>query len=128
MCWLAIMKLNITDLHVYMDDYFGWDFADKMVLFQGQQRPARQVQLLLLWERIACLFEDRKQECGEELKIIGFWVNINLGTISLPPHSVSDICEKIRAFLTTPNRKPSLRDWQRLSGHLNWLLNVLPWG
>jgi hypothetical protein len=21
-----------------------------------------------------------------------------------------------------------LRDWQRLAGHLNWLLNVLPWG
>jgi hypothetical protein len=30
--------------------------------------------------------------------------------------------------LATPDRSPILRDWQRLAGHLNWLLNVLPWG
>ena len=27
-----------------------------------------------------------------------------------------------------PLQCPPLRDWQRLAGHLNWLLNVLPWG
>jgi hypothetical protein len=128
MCWIAATKLSITDLHVYMDDYFGWDFADHLVRFRGKDRPWRQVQLLVLWEAIKCPFEDRKQEHGEQLKIIGFWVDAYLGTISLSPQSVVDICEKLASFLATPNRKPPLRDWQRLAGHLNWLLNVLPWG
>jgi hypothetical protein len=86
------------------------------------------VQLLILWEALACPFKDRKQDHGEQLKIIGFWVDINLGTISLSPQSVNDIIEKIDQFLSTANRKPTLREWQCLGSHLNWLLNVLPWG
>jgi hypothetical protein len=86
------------------------------------------VQLLLLWESIACPFEDRKQDHGEALRIIGFWVDINAGSISLSPSTVSDIITKIDLFLATPGHCPSLRMWQRLAGHLNWMLNVLPWG
>jgi hypothetical protein len=62
------------------------------------------------------------------LKIIRFWVNIEHGTISLPPAFVSNIIEGINSFLDTPNQKPTLREWQHLAEHLNWLLNVLPWG
>ena len=127
LCWLAVRKLDIRDLHVYMDDYFGWDFGDSLVFYHGQLRPKRQVQLLLFWEAISCPFEDKKQEHGAELKIIGFWIDINRGSISLPPSSVVDIVDKINVFLTK-SRNPALREWQRLSGHLNWLLNVLPWG
>jgi hypothetical protein len=127
-CWLGIRKLEIIDLRVYMDDYYGWDFADNLVWFRGRHRPRRQVQLLLLWEAIKCPFEDKKQDHGETLKIIGFWVDVNKGTITLPPSSVTQILTRIDTFLSTPNRKPSLRDWLRLAGHLNWLLNVLPWG
>jgi hypothetical protein len=86
------------------------------------------VQLLLLWESIACPFEDRKQDHGKALRIIGFWVDINAGSISLSPSTVSDIITKIDLFLATPGHSPSLRMWQRLAGHLNWMLNVLPWG
>jgi len=128
MCWIASKKLDITGLHVYMDDFFGWDFADSLVQYHGRHRPQRQVQLLVLWEFLACPFEDRKQDHGEQLKIIGFWVDINLGTISIPPPSIIDLINKIEEFLGTSNRKPTLRAWQRLGGHLNWALNVLPWG
>jgi hypothetical protein len=41
---------------------------------------------------------------------------------------VTDVVDKINSFLSFPGRAPALRDWQRLAGHLNWLLNVLPWG
>jgi hypothetical protein len=82
-CWIAVRKLDIVGLHVYMDDFFGWDFADQLVFYRGRHRPRRQVQLLILWEAISCPFEDKKQDHGEQLKIIGFWVDINLGTISL---------------------------------------------
>lgn len=104
LCWLAIEKLGIIGLHVYMDDFFGWDFAGNLV------------------------YEDRKQEHGSPLKIIGFWVDIVEGSISLHQSSIDDIVSKINAFLATPKRRPSLKDFQHLGGHLNWLLNVLPWG
>ena len=127
LCWLAIRKLGILSLHVYMDDFFGWDFEDNLIMYHGKLRPRQQVQLLLFWEAIQCPFEDKKQEHGNPLKIIGFWVDANQGSLSLPPSSLVDIVDKIKAFLATPNRKPTLREWQRLAGHLNWLLNVLPW-
>ncbi|KAF8814812.1 hypothetical protein BYT27DRAFT_7032718, partial [Phlegmacium glaucopus] len=127
-CWIGECKLDIIGLHVYMDDYFGWDYASNLIFFRGDMRPKRQVQLLLLWERILCPFEDKKQQHGNPLKIIGFWVDANLGTISLSPDSVNDIVNKINNFLSVPSRQQPLREWQRLSGHLNWLLNVLPWG
>jgi hypothetical protein len=127
-CWIAERKLNIIGLHVYMDDFFGWEFASNLVFFHGLWRPKRQVQLLLLWEKIGCPYKDSKQEHGNPLKIIGFWVDVNKGSISLSPDSITDIIDKINKFLSEPSRQHPLRVWQRLSGHLNWLLNVLPWG
>ncbi|KAF8234065.1 hypothetical protein L208DRAFT_1552682, partial [Tricholoma matsutake] len=128
LCWLGIQKLGITGLHVYMDDFFGWDYTDNLVWYRGKHHPCRQVQFLLLWEVISCPFEDRKQEHGEALKIIGFWVDVNAGSISLPSTSISNIVTKIDLFLATPGCSPALRAWQHLGGHLNWMLNMLPWG
>lgn len=128
MCWVGIKKLNITDLHVFMDDFYSWDFANNMVTYQGVARPKNQAKLLILWDAIGCPWEEKKQEFGETLKIIGFWVDINRGTITLSDDSVADIVSKIKSFIETPSRRPSLCTWQRLAGHLNWLPNVLPWG
>jgi hypothetical protein len=127
-CWLAIYKFNVDGLHVYMDDFFGWDYDNNLVFYHGRLRPYRQVQLLLLWEHISCPFEDKKQDHGEVLKIIGFFVDINRGSITLTQESIDNVISKIHVFLATPDRQPRLRDWQRLGGHLNWVLNVLPWG
>ena len=128
LCWIAVTKLDIDGTHVYMDDFFGWDFADNLAFYHGKLRPRRQVQLLVLWDFVSCPFEDRKQEHGESLKILGFWVDPNLGSISLSADTVDNIIAHINSFLGHESRCPPLRDWQRLAGHLNWLLNVLPWG
>ncbi|KAF5381547.1 hypothetical protein D9615_005612 [Tricholomella constricta] len=128
LCWLGVRKLGIVGLHVYMDDFFCWDLDGNFVWFHGKYRPRKQVQLLLLWDAIGCPWEDKKQEHGDVLKVIGFWVDANLGTFSLAPDTVVDIVERIDEFLASSRRHPSLRSWQRLGGHLNWLLNVLPWG
>jgi len=109
-----------------MDDFFGWDFTDNLVYFREERRPRKQVQLLLFWEAIRCPFSDIKQQHGEVLKIIGFWIDANLGSISLSPRSIDDLIDKINSFLS--HRQHALRDWQRLAGHINWLFNVLPWG
>ena len=39
LCWIATQKLDIRGLHVYMDDFFGWDFADNLIQYRGTQRP-----------------------------------------------------------------------------------------
>jgi hypothetical protein len=127
-CWVATKKLGIVDLHVYMDDFFGWDFKDNCILFHHEFRPRRQVQLLILWDSIGCPYDDKKQEHGVTLRIIGFWVNSLIGSISLSPDSISDIISKINQFIHTDDRQPPLREWLKLGGHLNWMLNVLPWG
>lgn len=127
-CWIGVRKLNIRGLHVYIDDFFGWEKASNMVYFHRKMRPNRQVLLLLLWEQICCPYDLNKQEHGSPIKLIGFWVDINLGTISLSPESIDDILLKINSFLSVSSHQQPLREWQRLAGHLNWLLNVLPWG
>ncbi|KAJ6617174.1 hypothetical protein B0H10DRAFT_1769769, partial [Mycena sp. CBHHK59/15] len=126
-CWIAVKKLGIVGLHVYMDDFFGWDLASNLIHFRGKLRPRNQVQLLLLWDRLGVPYGNRKQEHGIRLKIIGFWIDINLGTISLTPDSITDLTSRISDFLAHPDRRPPLRIWQQLTGHLNWCLNVLPW-
>jgi hypothetical protein len=76
-CWIAVRKLDITGLHVYMDDFFGWDLADNLIHFGGSHHPRKQVQLLILWDFLQCPYSWEKQEHGHTLKIIRFWVNIN---------------------------------------------------
>lgn len=124
-CWVAIKRFHIDGLHVYMDDYFGWEFKRNMVLFNNVLRPKRQVELLRLWDAIGCPYDDPKQQWGEQLKIIGFWVDANNGTISLTEQSIIELVEVINFFLE--KRTQPLSSWNSLKGHLNWLLNVLPW-
>ena len=127
-CWIGEQKLDICGLHMYMDDFFGWDFATDLVLFRGEKRPQQQVLLLLLWEQVSCPYDLIKQVQGSPLKIIGFWVDINKGMISLSLESMDNIILNIDAFLSISSHCHPLQEWQCLGGHLNWLLNVLPWG
>ena len=101
---------------------------DNCLLFHNQLHPQRQVQLLILWDFISCPYNDKKQEHRVTLKIIGFWVNSLIRSISLSPDSITDIISKINTFIGTKDHQPPLCDWQKLAGHLNWMLNVLPWG
>ncbi|KAF8797567.1 hypothetical protein BYT27DRAFT_7125287 [Phlegmacium glaucopus] len=128
MCWIGIKKLDIKDLHDFMDDFFSWARASDLVLYKGVSRPRPQARLLMLWDEIGCPWRDKKQEFGTELKIIGFYVDINNGTLTLADEAIADIIKAVRAFLATPGRRPSLRDWLRVGGYLNWVFNVLPLG
>ncbi|CAL1707907.1 unnamed protein product [Somion occarium] len=72
LCWIAIHHLQISGIFVYMDNFYGWEFANDLVFFHNQLRPRRQVTLLKFWDEISCPYEDKKQLHGSELKIIGF--------------------------------------------------------
>ncbi|KAJ7150094.1 hypothetical protein C8R43DRAFT_838613, partial [Mycena crocata] len=125
-CRLVLYKDDVAKAFLNLPAHPIWQLR-QVVIVDGVFHIVRRL-LLILWEAIGCPFEDEKQMHGTILKIIGFEVDINLGSISLTPSSITDIVEKIRIFLSHPGRNPILRDWQRLGGHLNWLLNVLPWG
>ena len=36
LCWLGIQKLHIHGLHIYMDNFLGWDYASNLVSYQGK--------------------------------------------------------------------------------------------
>ena len=111
-----------------MDDFFSWGTALDLVLYKGISRPRSQTQLLMLWDEIGCPWKEAKQEHGLQLKIIGFYVDINCGTLTLTDESVAEILSTVRVFLATLGWRPSLREWLRVGGHLNWVFNVLPLG
>ena len=128
MCWIAIKKFDIRDLHDFMDDFFSWGLKSDFVIFKGISRPCLQARLLMFWDEIGCPWKERKQEFGMELKIIGFYVDINRGTLTFTDDSISEVIAIVRSFLATPGRRPPLREWLRIGGHLNWVFNVLPLG
>ena len=55
-------------------------------------------------------------------------MDIKVGSVSLTASSIVKVTQSIRTFLDTLGRNPKLCDWQHLTGYLNWILNVLPWG
>ena len=110
MCWIGIKKFGIRDLHDFMDDFFSWDLSTNLVFYKGVSRPRSQSQLLMLWDEIGCPWKEKKQAHGLQLKIIGFYVDINRGTLTLTDESVGDVLSTVRTFLATPGRRPSLRE------------------
>jgi hypothetical protein len=128
MCWIGIKKFDIKDLHDFMDDFFSWALRSDFVMYKGVSRPRPQARLLMFWDEIGCPWKDKKQEWGLLLKIIGFFVNINHGSLTLTDESISEIISIVHSFLKTPGRRPPLREWLRIGGHLNWVFNVLPLG
>ena len=128
MCWIAIKKFDIKDLHDFMDDFFSWALARDLVLYKGISRLRPQARLLIFWDEIRCPWKDKKQEFGPELIIIGFYVDINCGSLTLTDEAISSVLSTVQAFLATPGHRPSLCEWLRVGGHLNWVFNVLPLG
>ncbi|KIK75918.1 hypothetical protein PAXRUDRAFT_71249, partial [Paxillus rubicundulus Ve08.2h10] len=87
--------------------------------------PSNLVKLLQLWDYIGLPHEERKQVYGSELPIIGFQVDPNLMRVSMSNDSRLQLISILREF-GQHGTQCSLRDFQRVAGHLNWALNVYP--
>jgi len=87
--------------------------------------PAKQTRLLQLWDELGVPHVERKQEWGERLTIIGFEVDPNAMTITMPSEARADLMSALRSFAILGRRRP-LRDFQRISGWVNWGLNTFP--
>jgi hypothetical protein len=125
--WIAVFLKSIADLFAYVDDCFSWDFADSVVFYQPYNKllPCKQGKFLTLLDHLHIPHEERKQIHGERINIIGFEVDANAMTITMPEDARLQLIETVRAF-ANPRQRRSLRDFQRLAGWVNWALNAYP--
>jgi hypothetical protein len=120
--WIAS---NILLIHffVYVDDNFGFERAEALVFHARLSRrlPSQQVRLLDLWDDIGLPYEDRKQEFGPTLCIIGFIMDPNTMTVSIPDGACSKLLSSISDFtnIVGTDRRHTLRKFQaKLLGKL----------
>ena len=126
--WIALHIFHIPLLLVYMDDHFSFDSSSSLERYSPYNTayPPNQVRLLRFWDELGIQHEKSKQIFGHTLTIIGFQVDSDRMSISLPPENLADLLAHIRAFATISSRRQPLREWQRLLGWINWALNVQP--
>ncbi|KAJ7440692.1 hypothetical protein B0H11DRAFT_1750544 [Mycena galericulata] len=126
--WVAIYEILLVDLFAYVDDNFGWEEEGRTKFYgrYGKFMPEKQVKLLELWDWLGVPHAEEKQMWGSELVVIGYQVDVNAMTITLPTDAKSNLLAAVDEFINTPSRKRSLHDWLQLSGWMCWSLNVFP--
>ena len=82
-------------------------------------------QLLQLWDELGILHDKEKQEFGSVLHIIGFEVEPNTMTVTMDADTQKELIELIHAFAIM-GKKRTLQEFQRITGHINWALNIFP--
>ncbi|PPQ85330.1 hypothetical protein CVT26_001096 [Gymnopilus dilepis] len=125
--WIAIFMLFIEDLFAYVDDSFSWDVEGNLVMYRKYNRlmPVKQARFLSLLDLLNIPHDDEKQLWGRQLTIIGFDVDPNAMTITMPDQSRRDLVNTIRDF-AVPGRRLPLSSFRQLAGWINWALNVYP--
>jgi hypothetical protein len=95
--WIAITVKNIKDLLGYVDDNFSWDFKGNLLFYwlYNKSLPAKQTCLLQLWDELGISHKERKQEWGQILMVIGFEVDLNAMTITMPKSAHNDLVSAI---------------------------------
>ncbi|KAF8576429.1 hypothetical protein K439DRAFT_1622877 [Ramaria rubella] len=127
--WIAEHVVKLRDLFAYVDDNFSWELAHRTLFYPPYRRflPEKQTQLLFLWDDLHIAHEERKQEFGVQLKIIGYFVDADLMWIKMDSSSKSDLLEAVHSFCNDKHIYcRSLCDFQRMAGWINWGLNVEP--
>ncbi|KAJ8584037.1 hypothetical protein M405DRAFT_747676, partial [Rhizopogon salebrosus TDB-379] len=125
--WIAIFKVLICFLYIYVDDSFSFDDKRDLELYAPYKKvlPGSLVKLLRLWDSIGLPHEERKQIYGPELPIIGFDVDPNLMCACMLDDSRERLILALLDFAQWGTRR-SLRDFQCLAGWMSWALNVYP--
>lgn len=124
----------IPGLGTYVDDTYGADKEGDLDFYSGYEdmvmMPAKQVALLELWDDLGIPHKLKKQVSGSPLTVIGIEVDPNELTFSLPETSRIRLVQELRFWgaRPAPGKGVSfkLREWQSLTGWVNWALNVYP--
>jgi hypothetical protein len=124
--WVALFIKLLVDIFCYVDDAFGWELETNFIFYAPYQKrmPAKQAQLLLLWDFLGIPHKEKKQLHGTSLTVIGFQIDANTMTITLPPDSKAELEQWVEEFIDTPSRRRKLREFQALAGWMNWSFNM----
>jgi len=95
--WISIVVKSIDDLYAYVDDAFSWEFTDRLAFYQPYKKllPAKQTDLLTLFDKVGVPHDERKQVFGSPLQVIGFDVNPNAMTITMSPDARAELVTAI---------------------------------
>ena len=126
--WIAIFKKGISDLFCYMDDNYGWDEKGDLSYYEPYDAffPDKQVRLLSLWDELGIPHKQPKQLFGMTLPIIGYDVDPNNMSVTMPPESKADLCVAVQEFIDTHSRRRTLKEFLHLQGWMNWSFNSFP--
>ncbi len=124
--WVAINVEDIKDLGVYIDDDFGFEEADLLEYYAPYDKsyPAKQVKLLKLWDQLGVPHSKKKQLFGLQIVIIGFDVDPNAMTATMPSDSKAELVLALCHFTSSTRR--NLQEFQQIAGWSNWAFNVFP--
>jgi hypothetical protein len=125
--WIAIHQTLIEFLKTYMDDSFSFDLASNKLYYAPYKCffPAKQTCLLQLWDNIGLPYEQPKQLFGSPLTVIGFNIDPNAMTATLPVHKKDVLVMHLRQF-AEKGYQWTLQEFQQLAGWCEWSFNVFP--
>jgi hypothetical protein len=119
--WIAIYVFLIELIWAYMDDTFGWEIEGNLTYYEPYDAlyPTKQVQFLRLLDLLRIPHSKEKQLWGSTLVIIGYDVDPNAMTVTMPTESKQQLVQHVRDFLLTSSRKRPLLEWQQLAGWMS---------
>ena len=123
--WIAIYVKLLAFLKLYVDDSYSFDRADNMKFYPPYNKsfPAKQTDLLLVWDEIGLPHAKPKQLFGDTLEVIGFVVDPNAMSVLFPHEKRHKLLQHIRTFAIVGKRWP-LREFLWIAGWCNWAFNV----
>ena len=126
--WIGMFVRDLAHLKLYTDDCFSFELASSTEYYAPYQKklPKKQAQLLKLWDELGIPHEERKQDFGETLEILGFIVNPNAMTIKLPKEKFDKLLSHIRDFCSSASGRQSLLRFLQLAGSMSSALYVFP--
>ncbi len=124
--WIAINVEDIEDLGCYVDNDFGFDDWKDIDFYEPYDNfyPSKQAKLLKLWDRLGVSHSKPKQLFGLQLVIIGFDVDPNAMTATMPTDSKAELVLALHHFAASNRR--NLQEYQQIAGWSNWSFNVFP--
>ncbi|KAH9853371.1 hypothetical protein C2E23DRAFT_715037, partial [Lenzites betulinus] len=114
----------------YVDDDYSFEPENNTEFYEpyGALLPAGQARLLRLWDDLGIPHERSKQLHNYVLPIIGFDIDPNAMTVTLPSESRDKFLAALDDFcnILPGHRRRTLGEFQSFAGYANWTFNVYP--
>lgn len=125
--WIGIEKKTIPDLLGYVDDNFSWEFAGRTKYYKPYKKrlPAKQAQLLQLWDELGIPHDEDKQLSGPSLPIVGYEVDANAMTVKVPDEKMSRVINLLRGY-ASEGKSYTLNELQSAAGSTSAVLSLYP--